>query len=143
MFSMKTLLIGILKKLLGYSYSSRLKDVFESDAIELNDSLSYNSMLANDRGKFIGVVEDSFRSTSANGNKYIKILLSDEMGTIPGIMVDTRRQMTCTEYIESGGKIPDKDNIVIIVGRKAEDILFIDSLSIVDEKICMKLADLK
>jgi len=131
------------KKLLGYSYSSRLKDVFESDAIELNDSLSYNSMLANDRGKFIGVVEDSFRSTSANGNKYIKILLSDEMGTIPGIMVDTRRQMTCTEYIESGGKIPDKDNIVIIVGRKAEDILFIDSLSIVDEKICMKLADLK
>jgi DNA polymerase-3 subunit alpha len=131
------------KKLLGYSYSSRLKDVFDSDAIELNDSLSYNSMLANDRGKFIGVVEDSFRSTSANGNKYIKILLSDEMGTIPGIMVDTRRQMTCTEYIESGGKIPDKDNIVIIVGRKAEDILFIDSLSIVDEKICMKLADLK
>lgn len=131
------------KKLLGYSYSSRLKDVFKSDAVELNDSLSYNSMLANDRGKFIGVVEDSFRSTSANGNKYIKILLSDEMGTIPGIMVDTRRQMTCTEYIESGGKVPDKDNIVIIVGRKAEDILFIDSLSIVDEKICMKLADLK
>lgn len=131
------------KKLLGYSYSSRLKDVFKSDAIELNDSLSYNSMLANDRGKFIGVVEDSFRSTSANGNKYIKILLSDEMGTIPGIMVDTRRQMTCTEYIESGGKVPDKDNIVVIVGRKADDILFIDSLSIVDEKICMKLADLK
>ena len=131
------------KKLLGYSYSSRLKDVFKSDAVELNDSLSYNSMLANDRGKFIGVVEDSFRSTSANGNKYIKILLSDEMGTIPGIMVDTRRQMTCTEYIDSGGKVPDKDNIVIIVGRKAEDILFIDSLSIVDEKICMKLADLK
>ena len=131
------------KKLLGYSYSSRLKDVFKSEAVELNDSLTYNSMLANDRGKFIGVVEDSFRSTSANGNKYIKILLSDEMGTIPGIMVDTRRQMTCTEYIESGGKVPDKDNIVIIVGRKAEDILFIDSLSIVDEKICMKLADLK
>ena len=131
------------KKLLGYSYSSRLKNVFKSDAIELNDSLTYNSMLANDRGKFIGVVEDSFRSTSANGNKYIKILLSDEMGTIPGIMVDTRRQMTCTEYIESGGTVPDKDNIVVIVGRKADDILFIDSLSIVDEKICMKLADLK
>jgi len=131
------------KKLLGYSYSSRLKDVFKSDAIELNDSVNYNSMLANDRGKFIGVVEDSFRSTSANGNKYIKILLSDEMGTIPGIMVDTRRQMTCTEYIESGGKIPGKDNIVVVIGRKADDILFIDSLSIVDEKICMKLADLK
>ena len=131
------------KKLLGYSYSCRLKDVFKDEAIELNDSLSYSSMLANDRGKFIGVVEDSFRSTSANGNKYIKVLLSDELGTIPGIMVDTRRGMTCTEYLESGGQVPTKDSIVIIVGRKADDILFIDSMSTVDEKICMKLADLK
>jgi DNA polymerase-3 subunit alpha len=131
------------KKLLGYSYSCKLKDVFKHESVEINDSLHYNSMLANDRGKFIGVVEDCFRSTSANGNKYIKILLSDEMGTIPGIMVDTRRQMTCTEYIESGAKIPEKDNIVVLVGRKGDDILFVDSLSIVDEKICMKLADLK
>ena len=131
------------KKLLGYSYSCPLKKVFKEEAVELNDSIYYNAMLSNDRGKFIGVVEDSFRSTSANGNKYIKILLSDEMGTVPGIMVDTRRQMTCTEYIESGGVVPSKDNIVIIVGRKGDDILFIDSLSIVDEKICMKLADLK
>jgi len=131
------------KKLLGYSYSCALKTVFKEEAVELNDSTYYNSMMSNDRGKFIGVVEDSFRSTSVNGNKYIKILLSDEMGTIPGIMVDTRRQMTCTEYIESGGAVPDKDNIVIMVGRKGDDILFVDNLSVVDEKICMKLADLK
>lgn len=131
------------KKLLGYSYSCKLKDAFKSECIDLNDSMEYQSMLANDRGKFIGVVEDCFRSTSANGNKYIKLLLSDEMGTIPGIMVDTRRKMTCTEYLDSGGQLPEKDNIVTIVGRKADDILFIDSLSIVDEKICMKLADLK
>ena len=131
------------KKLLGYSYSCRLKDVFKEESVEINDSLHYQSMLANDRGKFIGVIEDSFRSTSANGNKYIKILLSDEMGTIPGIMVDTRRGATCSDYLNSGGSVPDKDNIVVIVGRKAEDILFIDSMSIVDEKICMKLADLK
>ena len=131
------------KKLLGYSYSCFLKSVFSKETRSIEDSVFYNSMEVNQKAKFIGVIEDSFRSTSANGNQYIKILLSDEYGNIPAIMVDTRRQMTCTEYLESGNKVPDKDNIVIVVGRKAEDILFIDSMSIVDEKICMKLADLK
>jgi DNA polymerase III subunit alpha len=131
------------KKLLGYSYSCALKNVFDNSLNDIKDSLFYQSMEVNDKAKFIGVVEDSFRSTSANGNQYIKLILSDELGTIPSIMVDSRRGLTCTEYFESGNKLPSKDNIVIIVGRKAEDILFIDSLSIVDEKICMKLADLK
>ena len=58
-------------------------------------------------------------------------------------MVDSRRQRTCSMYLEAGNKIPEKDNIVVIVGRKADDVLFIDSMSIVDEKICMKLSDLK
>ena len=130
------------KKLLGYSYSHKLKEVFKNERNSLKDSLYYRSMENNDKAKFIGVVEDSFKSTSANGNKYIKILLSDELGNIPAIMVDSRRQATCSEYLESN-KAPDKDNIVVLTGRKGDDILFIDGLSIVDEKICMKLADLK
>ncbi len=131
------------KKLLGYSYSCKLKNVFDDDSKNTEDSIYYNALEPNERAKFIGVVEDAFRSTSANGNQYIKILLTDEVGTIPGIMVDTRRGRTCTDYLNAGNEIPSKDNIVVIVGRKAEDILFIDSMSIVDEKICMKLADLK
>jgi DNA polymerase-3 subunit alpha len=130
------------KKLLGYSYSHKLKEVFKNERNSLKDSLYYRSMENNEKAKFIGVVEDSFKSTSANGNKYIKILLSDELGNIPAIMVDSRRQATCSEYLESN-KAPDKDNIVVLTGRKGDDILFIDGLSIVDEKICMKLADLK
>ncbi len=131
------------KKLLGYSYSCRLKDVFKSESVEIKDSLYYQSMEVNDKAKFIGVVEDAFRSTSANGNQYIKVLLTDELGTIPGIMVDTRRGATCTDYLNSGNQVPEKNNILILTGRKADDILFIDNMSIMDEKICMKLADLK
>ena len=131
------------KKLLGYSYSCKLKNVFDEESRKIEDSVYYNSMEVNERGKFIGVVEDSFRSVSANGNQYIKLIITDEVGTIPCIMVDTRNKRTCTEYLDEGNKIPAKDNIVVIVGRKAEDILFLDGLSIVDEKICMKLADLK
>ena len=131
------------KKLLGYSYSLKLKEVFENEYKSIKNSLHYYSMEDNEKAKFVGVVEDSFRKTSVNGNQYIKVLLSDEFGNMPAMMVDSRRGRTCTEYIEQGNKIPDKDNIVIITGRKAKDILFVDSMSIVDEKIHMKLADLK
>ena len=131
------------KKLLGYSYSLKLKEVFENEYKSIKNSLHYYSMEDNEKAKFVGVVEDSFRKTSVNGNQYIKVLLSDEFGNMPATMVDSRRGRTCTEYIEQGNKIPDKDNIVIIAGRKAKDILFVDSMSIVDEKIHMKLADLK
>lgn len=131
------------KKLLGYSYSSRLKDVFKNESNSIKDSLYYNAMENNEKAKFIGSVEDSFRKTSANGNQYIKVLLSDELGNMPTMMVDSRRQRTCTNYLNKGNKIPSKDSIVVIVGRKAQDILFVDSMSIVDERIYMKLADLK
>ena len=131
------------KKLLGYSYSSRLKDVFKNESGTMRDSVYFNAMEANSRGKFIGVVEDSIRKTSANGNKYIKVLLSDEVGNFPAIMVDNRREAKCTNYLNSGGKVPDKDSILVIVGRKGDDVLFIDEMSVVDERIYMKLADLK
>lgn len=131
------------KKLLGYSYSCRLKNVFKNESGNIKDSLHYESMENGERAKFIGVAEDSFRKVSANGNQYIKILLSDEVGSFPVMMVDSVRKRTCTLYLEEGNKAPDKDNIVVVVGRKAQDILFVDSMSIVDEKICMKLGDLK
>jgi len=58
-------------------------------------------------------------------------------------MVDSSRKKTCSNYIEDGHDIPVKDNIVVIVGRKGDDIIFVDDMSIMDQKIYMKLADLK
>ena len=56
-------------------------------------------------------------------------------------MVDGRDKKL-TKY-KSKSKIPEKNNIIICNGTKGEDILFIDELSIMDEKIFMKLSDLK
>jgi len=131
------------RKLLGFSYSCRLKDVFKNHSGTIRDSLYFNSIESGERAKYIGVVEDSIRKTSQNGNKYIKVLLSDELGSFQGIMVDSSRKKTCSNYIEDGHDIPVKDNIVVIVGRKGDDIIFVDDMSIMDQKIYMKLADLK
>jgi len=131
------------KHLLGYSYSESLKNVFVNTHGSMRDSLYFNSMELNERGKFIGTVEDAMRSTSANGNQYIKVLITDELGTIPAILVDNRRKASCTIYLNEGGKIPEKGNILIVVGRKGEDIIFVEDMNIMDEKIYMKLADIK
>ena len=63
------------KHLLGYSYSKKLKDVFADSHGSIRDSVYFNNMDLNQRGKFIGTVEDSIRRTSANGNQYIKVLI--------------------------------------------------------------------
>ena len=57
-------------------------------------------------------------------------------------MVDGRSK-NLQKYLDKGNKVPEKNNIVIIYGSKGDDVLFIDDLSIVDERIYMKLSDLR
>ena len=130
------------KNLLGFSYSNELKNVFGSQSESLNNSLSFFSSELNDRRKYIAVVEDSFKRKSKNGNDYLKLTIGDEYGRYNAIMVDGRVK-SLKKYINDGNKIPEKGNIVIMFGAKGEDVLFLDNLSIVDERIYMKLSDLR
>ena len=130
------------KNLLGFSYSNELKNVFGSQSESLNNSLSFFSSELNDKGKYIGVVEDAFKRKSKNGNDYLKLTIGDEYGRYNAIMVDGRTK-SLKKYIDDGNKVPEKGNIVIIFGSKGEDVLFLDNLSIVDERIYMKLSDLR
>ena len=130
------------KNLLGFSYSKELKDVFGNQSERLNNSVYFWSLDLNQKGKFIGVVEDSIKRKSKNGNEYVKLTVSDEYGRYNAIMVDGR-QKTLTKHQRNGGVIPEKGNIVVLFGSKGEDVLFLDNMSNVDERIYMKLSDLK
>ena len=129
------------RKLLGFSYSTELKDVFD-EGDSLNNSIHFNGLELRECGKFIGVVEECGKRKSKKGAEYIKLSISDEYGTYYAMMMDNRKK-ALSKYLNTGGKIPKKDNIVIIFGQKGDDILFLDKLSIVDEKIYMKLSDIK
>jgi DNA polymerase-3 subunit alpha len=129
-------------KLLGYSYSSELKNVFNSSA-GLSGSQEFLKLKPNQSGRFIGVVEDSVKRTSRNGNEYVKVTLFDEKGSFDAMMSNNARYSKLQEYYDKGGKTPAKENIIVIYGKKGEDILFIDELSIIDKCIHMKLSDLK
>ena len=139
-------------KLLGYSPTTVLKDVFSTNGQKFGDSLDFKGLERESYGRFIGVVSDFFKGTSRNGNDYIKIVVSDEVGEYPIMLMDRRARS------EHGGwrevnvlsqfneKNPDgikKDSILIFYGSKGEDILFCHSCEVMDEKIYMKLSDLK
>jgi len=131
------------KKLLGYSYSVKLKSVF-SDGKPLMNSYEVESSENNERVYMVGVVEDCFKRQSRNGNRYAKFDISDELGIINGILLDTARQRKLTEYLEqNNNKLPKKESVVYIEGRKGDGTVFLDKVSIYDDKIYMKLSDLK
>ena len=48
-----------------------------------------------------------------------------------------------TRYLDRGKSLPAKDSIAIIIGRKADTTVFVNDLKILDNKIYMKLSDLK
>ena len=131
-------------KLLGYSYSYKIKDIFSEESSErYTDCLTFNSLDINESVRMVGVVKDCFKKKSVNGNKYAKLEISDENGKIKAMLLDSGRQAKLTEYLDNGNKLPKEENIVILSGRKGDDILFIDKMAILDEKIYMKLSEIK
>lgn len=131
-------------KLLGYSYSCSLAEAFKDEAgTRFNNSIYYNSLDKNNKAKFIGQVEDCNVAKSKNGNKYLKFTVGDDYGFITGLMVDNKRFSACSDYIDSGKPVPEKGNIITFCGSKGDDIVFVQNLQILDDKIYMKLSDVK
>ena len=88
------------------------------------------------------VVEDIISGVSRNGNKYIKMKLSDEIGSID-VMFGDFRKPNLTQYKERGNATPTKRQYNRCGRRKGDDIMFADNISLMDEKIYMKLSELK
>ena len=132
------------RSLLGFSYSTRLKDVFSSSHSELKDSKFFKDCEAGTVAKYLLVVKFAKKEKSRNGNLYIKLELEDEVGNIDGILVDTARFKKCTEYLKDN-KVPAEGNIVVVYGEKnrSGDALFLNRIRIIDEMIYMKLSDFK
>ena len=90
----------------------------------------------------VGIVKEARKKTSRNGNNYLFIKLSDEYGQISCRLMDGR-QDNMTRYYEGEGRTPKEDEIVIVYGNKSEDSIFLNTLSILNEKIYTKLYDLE
>ena len=130
------------RKYLGYSHSTQIKDVFENSG-DLCDTIQLKSINNNDRVKLVGVVTDCISRTSSAGNKYMRVEIQDDFGTIDFMLINNRRCATLDNYLNNGGKKPKEEQIVFIHGSKGEDIIFGDKITILDEKIYTKLSEIK
>jgi DNA polymerase III alpha subunit len=131
------------KRLLGYSYTYKLKEVFQdSDSDALLTSYEVLQSEPRQAVKMVGIVKEARKKTSRSGNNYLFIKLSDEYGQISCRLMDGR-QDNMTRYYEGEGRTPKEDEIVIVYGNKSEDSIFLNTLSILNEKIYTKLSDLE
>lgn len=130
------------KQLLGYSYSYNIREIFEHQEDFMN---SRQVQEAGERAhiRFVGVLADISRRTSLNGNKYARFEIHDEQGIVNGLFMDNAREEKLTNYLNSGKKLPIKDDVVIIKGVNGEGIVFVNEVASLKDKIYMKLSQLK
>ena len=130
------------EKLLGYSYSYNVRQVFNyEEDFQSSEVIRDAENRAN--VKFVGSLVDIMRRTSRNNNKYARMQLQDECGLVNGLFLDGDREARLTNYLDSGKKLPKKGEVVIIYGSKGDDVVFIDKVFPLKDKIYMKLSELK
>ena len=130
------------EKLLGYSYSHNIRQVFSYED-DFHSSEVVRDVADRGRVKFVGILTDIIRRTSRNGNKYARLNLQDEVGTVDCLFLDGQRAPRLTNYLDSGKKLPKKGEVIIIYGSKGDDVIFVDKLFPLEDKIYMKLSELK
>jgi DNA polymerase-3 subunit alpha len=131
------------RQLLGYTYDTTLKTIFA----DKNPDIVYIKDVKkgfNDSEYYIaGVVSDAKLGTSKNNNKYFRLTVSDETGDMTILMFNSKFGQRIDECKNLNGSLPKEENIVIVRGKKKEDCMFADLISIQDKKIFTRLKDLK
>jgi len=130
--------------LLGYTHGKKLKEV-HSDYSHLN---TIEESLDKSEGQgvnFIGTVQDTILTKSKKGTPYFKAVIKDETG-LCSVMLFTNKQRDNIQLCRdaNGGELPSKTSIVIVKGvRKDGDAIFADLIKVQDQKIYMKLSEIK
>ena len=90
--------------------------------------------------RLVGVSEETTTGVSkAKKSKYCKMSIGDESGSIKVLIFNDK--MEESKSLNEG--LPKEKNIVIITGKKMEDVVFADMFAIQDNQVYTKLSDLK
>jgi DNA polymerase-3 subunit alpha len=131
------------KRLLGYSYTYKLKEVFSDGEDRLHTTYEASLVDLRQNVKMVGVVKEAKKKVSRAGRPYLFVKISDEYGQMVCRLTDGGRDDKFTQYYEGGGKTPKEDDIVIVYGSKADDSIFLNGLTILTEKIYTKLSQIE
>lgn len=130
--------------LLGYTHGKFLRKVSAEyshlDSIENSLGKAENSKV-----NFIATVEDTYSAKSRKGTPYLRLTLQDETGVCTAMLFTQKnRDNIANCKRDNGGMLPIKKGIVIVKGIKKDgDTIFADLVRIQDQKIFMKLSEIK
>tara|TARA_Y100000593_G_scaffold30239_2_gene59948 strand:- start:2705 stop:5290 length:2586 start_codon:yes stop_codon:yes gene_type:complete len=130
------------KNLLGFTYNVSLHDIFSKQRRGLCYINTVNEMAEGSSCAFIGRIEDKPYSGVSRGKKtpYLKIFVGDETGSTK-VMIFSQKMADCKR--ENGGVYPKENQIVIVRGRKMDEVVFADAIGVQDNKVYTKLSELK
>jgi DNA polymerase-3 subunit alpha len=130
------------EKLLGYSYSYTIRDVHAHEQ-DFQSALTIKRSEERKNVRFVGFVTDVLKRTSRNGNKYARFQIQDESGLINALFLDSNSSAKFTDFLNSGKKLPKKGDITIIEGVTGDDVVFVNKINPISDKIYMKLSEVK
>ena len=130
--------------LLGYTHGKFLRKV-SSEYSHLESIETALGKTENSKVNFIATVEDTYSAKSRKGTPYLRLTLQDETGVCTAmIFTQKNRDNIANCRRDNGGTLPVKKGIVIVKGVKKDgDTIFADLVRIQDQKIFMKLSEIK
>lgn len=127
------------KTLLGYSFSIQLKDCFDESGDlknlkEIEDDKS-------DSWRAVVQVDDFFVKISQNGNRYMRLEVSDDFGKANLIFCDSKKENKLTDFLDSVNL--KKSNIVVVRAQRGNGTHFVDGIKLISDKVYTKVGQLK
>jgi len=127
------------RTVLGFSYSSSLKRVFESHVNRLSTISEINAETPDTKIFGVAVVTGCYSTKSKAGNPYAKINIEDETGEAQTKIFNQKLQL-CKEI---NGGLPEEGDIVTYRGTTKEGCIFLDECVVQNNRIYMRLKDIK
>ena len=130
------------KSLLGYTYGKTLQDIFTSSVDRLINIKQVNDTPTRNNVCFVATIDGkpiSGVSRSAKKTKYFKASCSDEYGSM-NVLIFNDKIDEC-KYSNDG--LPKENEIVVVKGRRMDDAVFADIITVQDNKVYTKLSELK
>jgi len=126
-------------KLLGFSYSYKLKDIFQEYSAHKLDNISVcGSVMNDDYISVVGHVTSIEERTSAKKNKYCKMIVSDSSGSQEVMIFEPK----LTQFKEDG-LIPDEEDVVILSLKKWNETFVAQKIKLSKDKVYLKFAEMK
>ena len=128
------------RKLLGFPYSSTLKNIFSKKNPNITDIAKVIKTPVEGKCLFVGIVDEIKSGVSkARGTRWFRMTLKDESESYNVLLFNDRID-NCKDL---NSDLPKEEDVVVVEGTKKSDAVFADFVKVQEHKVYTKLSELK